>query len=239
MLRVRELPLEKFVAAVRKSATIGVAYTYSEPTIWFETIMDAGSRVRELGLKNVMVTNGFVEEKPLQDLLAVVDAMNIDIKSMNPSFYRRICKGPLAPVLRTCETAKKAGCHVEITNLLIPGENDAPEETAELARFIAGHLGADTPLHISRYFPRHKMRHGPTPASSIEEAWEIAKERLEYVYAGNIATDGKEHTNCPQCGTLLVSRYGYSVHPTLSLTRDQAGKSGRCAKCGRSINILI
>ncbi len=172
-------------------------------------------------------------------LLKIVDAMNIDIKSMNPSFYRRTCKGSLAPVLRTCETAKKAGCHIEITNLLIPGENDAPEETEELARFIAGHLGADTPLHISRYFPRYRMRHGPTSASAIDRAWDIAKQRLDYVYAGNIATDGKVHTRCPGCGALLISRHGYSVECLPGLRVDPAGKSAHCAACNCSINMLF
>ncbi len=107
---------------------------------------------------------------PLADLLTVIDAMNIDIKSMNPSFYRRLCKGSLDPVLAACEQVKKAGCHLEITHLLIPGENDDPAETERLADFIAVKLGPETPLHISRYFPRNKMRHDPTPESLLQRA---------------------------------------------------------------------
>jgi pyruvate formate lyase activating enzyme len=234
----REILPEKFARLAVQSNTIGVAYTYSEPTIWYETIMEAGPRVREHGLKNVMVTNGFIEQAPLSDLLSIIDAMNIDIKSMNPTFYRRICKGSLEPVLKTCESVKKAGCHLEITHLLIPGENDDPNETTALVDFIATHLGSDTPLHISRYFPRFRMDHASTPAPLLKRAWEIAHDRLAYVYVGNIASDDKENTFCPGCGELLISRSGYSARTTKSLLKTPAGKPC-CAKCNRLINIII
>jgi pyruvate formate lyase activating enzyme len=237
-ITVPEIPLEKIIEMIVRSRSIGIAYTYSEPAIWFETIMDIGARIKKLGLKNVMVTNGFITPSPLNDLLSIVDAMNIDIKSMNPSFYRRICKGSLDPVLKTCEAVKKAGCHLEITHLLIPGENDNPEETAALAAFIAAHLGSDTPLHISRYFPRFRMGHAPTPALLLKRAWEIAYDRLDYVYVGNIATDDKEDTFCPGCGELLISRSGYSVKCTKNLSKTIAGKPC-CAKCSTLINMII
>ena len=234
----REVTAERLAETAAERRSIGIAYTYSEPVIWFETIMDVGTRVKKDGLKNVMVTNGFIEPAPLNDLLSIVDAMNIDIKSMNPSFYRRICKGSLAPVLKTCETVKKAGCHLEITNLLITGENDEQKETAALADFMATNLGSDTPLHISRYFPRHLMSHDPTPAPVLERAWEIAHNRLEYVYVGNITAGDKEHTFCPGCGELLISRSGYSVCITGSLVKTPAGRA-LCNKCNRLINIVL
>ena len=240
-LNFPEIPVGRFVQMVEESAAIGIAYTYTEPAVWFETIMDLGPKVRERGLKNVMVTNGFIEERPLSDLLSVIDAMNIDIKSMNPAFYRRTCKGSLAPVLRTCEIVRKAGCHLEITNLLITGENDDPAETEDLAKFIAENLGPDTPLHISRYFPRFHMDHAPTQPASLERAWEIARKRLDYVYLGNIGASDKENTLCPKCGALLVSRQGYTIRPSPILGRrpdDQTGKP-LCAKCGHQITMVL
>jgi len=234
----RETTAERLAQMAAENRSIGIAYTYSEPVIWYETIMDVGARINKRGLKNVMVTNGFIEPAPLNDLLSIVDAMNIDIKSMNPSFYRRICKGSLEPVLKTCEKVKKAGCHLEITHLLIPGENDRPEETTALADFMATHLGSDTPLHISRYFPRYRMDRSPTPAPLLERAYEIARKQLDYVYVGNIAAGNKENTYCPGCGELLISRSGYSVSITSSLLKTPDGKP-QCNKCKKLIYINI
>jgi pyruvate formate lyase activating enzyme len=234
----KEIQPEKLVAMIAHSGSLGIAYTYSEPTIWYETIMDIGPRVKKLGFKNIMVTNGYVEPGPLNDLLSVIDAMNIDIKSMNPSFYRRICKGSLEPVLRACETVKKAGCHLEITHLLIPGENDDPGETEKLADFIAARLGSDTPLHISRYFPRYRMDRPPTPWPLLERAWEITRQRLEYVYVGNIAASDREHTRCPGCGELLIERRGYDIRRTTNLV-TKPGAQPYCAKCNRLIPVVL
>lgn len=237
LLNTRELPLERFFAAALDADTCGVAYTYSEPYIWFETIMDVGACVKEHGLVNVMVTNGFMEPGPLSELLGLVDAMNIDIKSMSPSFYRRLCKGELAPVLRTCETVKKK-CHLEITNLLIPEENDSERDVSKLVDFVATHLGRDTPLHISRYFPRHRLGHSPTPESSLLRAWEIAVDKLDYVYLGNMMAGDKENTFCPGCGELLIERNGYTTHLTDKLTSEGTGKC-RCGACGAGINVQL
>jgi len=236
-----EISVKELLEMVIQSSSIGIAYTYSEPTIWFETIMELGPLVRARGLKNVMVTNGYIETAPLQELLQVVDAMNIDIKSMEQGFYQRICKGSLAEVLRTCETVKKAGCHVEITNLLIPGENDSPDETRRLADFIASALGKETPLHFSRYFPRYKMDHSATPSSTLTRAWEIARAQLEYVYIGNNLIDDKMNTFCPQCNTLLISRQGYdvAVMPSLSKTRTPESDLPHCSKCNHTIAIVL
>lgn len=240
-LAADEIGLERLFEMVVESGTIGIAYTYTEPTIWFETIMDLGTMVRARGLKNVMVTNGYIDAGPLDDLLHIVDAMNINIKSMDPSFYSRLCKGSLDEVLRTCEIAKKAGCHIEITNLLIPGENDAPEETGRLVDFIASSLGKETPLHFSRYFPRFRMGHSSTPFSLLERAGEIASQKLDFVYIGNCASTGKENTLCPQCGAMLVSRHGYETAITPFLHTVPAGTSAvpHCTKCNRHIAMVM
>jgi pyruvate formate lyase activating enzyme len=223
---------------VRESGTVGIAYTYSEPFIWFETIMEVGRMVREQGQVNVMVTNGYMEPGPLAELLGVVDAMNIDIKSMDPAFYRRLCKGRLTPVLRACEQARKS-CHLEITNLLIPGKNDSPAEVRELAAFVAANLGADTPLHLSRYFPRHRMDLPPTPQASLLQAYEIAREKLQYVYIGNSEAGDKANTYCPSCRALLVRRRGYQTQVTPGLAAAEGSKYAKCGKCGRETGIVV
>jgi pyruvate formate lyase activating enzyme len=232
----REIPSERLTTMVAQSGTIGIAYTYSEPYIWFETIMETGARIKERGLKNVMVTNGYMEERPVKELLTVIDAMNIDIKSMNPDFYRRLCKGTLDPVLRTCIQVKKAGCHLEITNLLITGENDSPEETERLVTWIATELGADTPLHISRYFPRYHMHGAATPVNELDRAYTIAREHLDYVYVGNVASANRSNTQCPSCSTVLVRREGYTIEIQPQLVVNGSHRCV-CGSCGHSTNI--
>ncbi len=164
---------------------IGIAYTYNEPFIWFEYVEAVGRLAKEAALKNVLVTNGYVEEEPLRKILPLIDAMNIDIKGFSDEFYRRV-GGRLEPVLRTAEISKIAGCHIEITNLVIPGLNDSDEDFSSLADWIADSLGADTPLHISRYFPNYKLDVGPTPVATLRRAEAIAKARLRRVHLGNI-----------------------------------------------------
>ncbi len=240
--RIVDAP-EISAAAIAKSVigckSIGIAYTYSEPYIWFETIMEVGSIVREQGLKNVMVTNGYMEPGPLRDLLTVVDAMNIDIKSMNPGFYRRMCKARLSPVLASCEIVKRNKCHLEITNLLIPGENDSAEDIRLLVDFVAQNLGRDTPLHFSRYFPRYQLHIPPTPRQSIEVAYEIAREKLDFVYVGNMESDEWSNTSCPSCKTTLVKRSGYGVSLHKQMKRDPVSGTALCPVCNHKTNILL
>jgi pyruvate formate lyase activating enzyme len=238
VLSVREIAAAAFVKSILDSGTIGIAYTYSEPFVWFETIMEIGAVVHEHDLVNVMVTNGFMEQKPLSDLLSLVDAMNIDIKSMNPAFYRRLCKARLEPVLAACETVKKK-CHLEITNLLIPGENDSENDICQLVDWIAANLGRDTPLHFSRYFPRYRMDAPPTPAATLLRARELAIRKLDYVYLGNMDSQIGSDTRCPSCGTVLIRRNGYSISVNKSLRKDAAGKKASCPSCNRSTNIIL
>jgi pyruvate formate lyase activating enzyme len=182
------MPPEEVVKLAKQHSInrcIGIAYTYNEPFIWYEYVTDCAKLAHQEGLKNVLVTNGYVEEEPLQKILPLIDAMNIDIKGFSEEFYRRV-SGKLSPVLRTAEMAKKAGCHIELTNLVIPTLNDKVEDFKKLVNWIADKLGPDTPLHFSRYFPAYKFDIEPTPLTSLKTAEKIAAVKLKYVHLGNI-----------------------------------------------------
>lgn len=202
----------------------GVAFTYNEPGMWFETILDAAPLCRARGLKVVMVTNGYLSPAPLGDLLGVVDAFNVDVKAMDRRFYTRVCRGTLDPVLATVEAIRRAGRHVEVTHLVIPGENDREEDFRRLVDWLAG-VGEDIPLHLSRYHPAFRMRRPATPRETLERFRAIARERLRYVYLGNTGRPGDEDTRCHACGRRLIAREGFAVTAV-----DLDG--GRCPGCG-------
>lgn len=182
---------------------IGIAYTYSEPGVWYEYMLDTARLARLRGLKNVMVTNGFISQPPLDELLPYLDAMNIDVKGFSEDFYRQMCSGSLADVKRTVEKAA-ASCHVEITTLVMGGHNDDPAEIRELARWLAA-INPDIPLHLSRYFPAWEMDEPPTDIRILQDAKEIARDYLRYVYLGNVG--GYDSTCCPECGRTLLDRF--------------------------------
>lgn len=168
-----------------ESGNIGIAYTYNEPSIWYEFVYDTSKLARENGLANVLVTNGFISREPLEELLPYVDAMNIDVKGFTASFYKEFCKAALENVKETVELAV-GRCHVEVTTLVIPGLNDALEEIGELSRWLAS-ISKDIPLHLSRYFPNYKMQDRPqTPVETLRKARDKALENLNYVYMGNV-----------------------------------------------------
>lgn len=170
--------------AYRAQGSIGLAFTYNEPAMWQEYIMDLAPLLKAQGLKVVMVSNGYIEQKPLQDLLPFVDALNIDVKAFNDQFYQRFCKARLDKVKSTVEAAM-GHAHIEITTLLIPGENDNDEEIRALARWMAS-LDPDTVLHLSRYYPAYKLDLPATPVNTLKRARDIAREYLNYVYLGNV-----------------------------------------------------
>lgn len=165
---------------------IGVAYTYNEPSIWYEYVFDSARLLKETDPNSavVVVTNGYINEEPLKELLPFVDAMNIDLKSFNNEFYKNLCGGSLQPVLRTIELASKA-CHVEVTTLLVSGENDNLKEIEEIAKFLSS-ISSEIPLHLSRYFPRYKLKNSPTEIDFMKKAEEVAKKYLSKVNLGNI-----------------------------------------------------
>jgi pyruvate formate lyase activating enzyme len=193
--------------------------------------MDAGKLMQAAGIRNVLVTNGMLNPEPLAELLPFIAAMNIDLKSIRPEFYRDYVQGDLDTVLNTIRTAAKA-CHVELTNLLIPGRNDSPAEIADLVDFVVS-LGRETVLHFSRYFPRHRETEPPTPTEKLVEAMAIARKKLDYVYLGNVATRPEDRdTFCPKCRNRLVERSNYAG-------RIVGIKEEKCANCGRQADIVL
>ncbi len=219
----RFIPPEELVELAAKEGSIGVAFTYTEPLLWFEYLKDAAPALREHGLKSVLVTNGYLNEEPAAEIVPLIDAFNVDLKSMEDDFYRKWCGGTGAgPVRRFIEIA--AGVtHVEVTNLLIPGLNDSPENIGALVDWLAG-VSDEIPLHFSRFFPQYRMNdRPPTPRQSLEKAYEIAKQRLKHVYIGNIAIGGTENTYCPSCGAEAIRRERYRA--------EVIGTAGQCPKC--------
>lgn len=213
------------------SGSIGVAYTYSEPLVWFEFVRDTAALAREAGLLNVVVTNGFLQPGPLADLIPLLDAANVDLKAMDDRFYRRICKARLRPVLDAINAMRAAGMHLEITNLVIPGHNDRDDQIRKLVDFVAG-LGRDVPLHFSAYRPAWKMEAPPTPRATLQRALDLGRERLDHVYAGNMRLPGGGDTRCPTCGRTVVSRDGFAVENRLDA-------AGRCPDCGTRLPLRV
>ncbi|MCR4432334.1 MAG: AmmeMemoRadiSam system radical SAM enzyme [Tepidanaerobacteraceae bacterium] len=223
-----EISAEELVnAASRQKDNIGIAYTYNEPTIWYEYVIECARLAREKGLKNVLVTNGFIEQEPLEQILPYIDAMNIDVKAYTEDFYRDMTFGKLSPVKRTVEIAQKS-CHVEITTLLIPGMNDGDDEIESLAKWLAS-LRKDIPLHLTRYFPNFRLDLPPTPVETIRRARRVAMKYLDYVYTGNVADEEGSNTYCPKCGKLLIARRGYDVE-VLGGAKCQNLPEHRCLK---------
>jgi len=219
------------VAQAVGAGSAGIAYTYNEPLINFEFVEACTQLARARGLVNVLVTNGYVRPEPAALLLPLIDALNIDVKSMQDSFYRKRCGGTLDPVLRFAEQAADAGCHVEITNLLIPTLNDCRADIEALADWVAKSLGETTPLHLSAYRPQFKMEIPSTPAAALTEAFRTCRRRLPYVYIGNMMTDHGQDTLCPECGHVLVARSGYA-------TRVEGIHEGCCMSCGRACDVV-
>jgi pyruvate formate lyase activating enzyme len=175
----------EIVARAKQLKSLGIAYTYNEPFIWYEFVYDTARLAHQKGLKNVLVTNGYINHKPLEEIIGFIDAINIDVKSMEDSFYQKYCGGKLLPVLRCAEFSVKK-CHLEITNLIIPTLNDSEEDFQKLTDWVAESLGVGVPLHFSRYFPVYKTKIPPTPIETLRRAQTIAQKKLKHVYLGNI-----------------------------------------------------
>ena len=228
---VYHLPPAELVAAAVAEGCASIAYTYSEPLVYYEYTHDSSVLAREAGLRNVLVTAGFVNEEPARRLFAVTDAANIDLKSMDPAFYRDVCDAELKPVLDTIVLARELGLWIEITNLVIPTLNDEPDQIRELARWIVRSVGPETPLHLSRFSPRYRMQNlPPTPAATLAMAREVAlEEGLQQVFVGNLRGTEGEHSYCPVDGTPLIRRVGYQI------VENRIGTEGRCPECGTEI----
>ena len=222
-----KLPPEAAVEMARREGSVGIAYTYNEPSIWAEYVRDTAKAAKEAGLVNVLVTNGFWNPAPLEDVLVYTDALNIDIKAMSEEFYREMTGGRLAPVLAAAVQANRRA-HVEVTNLVIPGKNDKAEEFEALGKWVAENLGEETPCHLSSYFPRFRLKIEPTPAETLERGAGIVRQFLKHVYLGNVGGESGHDTQCAACGNLLIRRMGYNV-------RVVGLKGSACVQCGHRL----
>ncbi len=204
---------EKVVSLAREYKCPSVAYTYTDPVVYHEYALDCSIKAREAGLRNVLVTAGYINAAPWKELCRYSDAANIDLKAFSDKFYREICSASLRPVLSSLVIARDMEVEVEVTNLLIPTRNDSDRMIRDLAAWVARNLGHDTPLHFSRFFPRFRMKNlPPTPAATLDRAREIAlAEGLQYVYIGNIMRPDSATTFCPQCKKALIRRQGYTI----------------------------
>lgn len=225
-----DVPPEMVVQKAREMGAHSVAYTYAEPTIFIEYMLDTAMLVRKAGLLNVMHSNGFINREPLEHLCAVLDAANIDLKSYTETFYRELCSGHLNPVLETLKTLRREGVHLEITNLVIPTQNDDMSMVGDMCRWIREELGEDTPIHFARFYPLYKLKTlPPTPVATLEKARKVARDAgLNYVYIGNVPGHEGENTICPRCGKMIVRRAGYMVG-------EINVQGGMCTYCGKPI----
>ncbi|MDH7486216.1 MAG: AmmeMemoRadiSam system radical SAM enzyme [Anaerolineae bacterium] len=208
-----DLPPQAVVSYALRYGSRSIAYTYSEPTIFYEYMLDTARLARQQGLRNVVISAGYINHQPLRQLCQAVDAIKIDLKGYNPGFYQRVCDATLQPVLDTITTIRASGIHLEIVNLVVPTLNDDEEELRALCRWVVREVGPDVPLHFSRFYPQYKLTHlPPTPVESLERARQAALEAgVKYAYIGNVPGHPGNHTYCPRCGEIVIGRLGFAV----------------------------
>ena len=225
MIVGRKTPPEEIVNRALASGCASIAYTYTEPTIYFEFAYDCCRLAREKNIRNVFVSNGYMSNEAIEMIAPYLDGANVDLKAYSEAFYKRECGASLQPVLETLRQIKERGIWLEITTLLIPSLNDDPSELKQLAEFICS-LGPETPWHLSRFHPCYEMQDiGPTPISTIHQAVQLGKDAgLRYVYSGNIPGDAGEKTVCHHCGQVLIDRVGYFI-------RENRLRHGSCPDC--------
>ncbi|HQO38752.1 MAG TPA: AmmeMemoRadiSam system radical SAM enzyme [Candidatus Omnitrophota bacterium] len=218
------------VTQARRSGAQSIAFTYTEPTIFYEYMLDIARKAKAAGLRVTMHSNGFINEEPLRQLCKYLDAANIDLKGFTQEYYAKVCEGSLEPVLRSLKVLREEGVHLEITNLVLSGYNDDPQKVREMCVWIRDNLGADTPMHFSRFYPMYKLLALiATPVEKLEAVREIALDAgLKYVYIGNIPGHEAEHTYCPACRNAVIRRSGYIVS-------DFDIVDGRCKYCGEPV----
>ena len=218
---------QRLVELAEHDGSFGIAYTYSEPLVHLEYVLDTARLARSRGLKNVLVSNGYLNPEPAEELLELMDAANIDLKSFNPEFYRSEIGGDVEEVKRFI--AQACGrLSLEVTTLIIPTRNDSPEEMHQLAGFLAS-LSPDIPYHLSAYHPQYRYSLPPTPPATLGSLAAVARQHLRYVYLGNLGAEQSD-TVCAACGALLVARRGYAVS-------IRALKDRRCTSCGAAVPV--
>lgn len=228
-----EITPEEAVARALATGCSSIAWTYNEPTIWYEYTYDSAKLAKEAGLDTIYVTNGFITPEALRHISPYLDAFRVDIKAFTEDFYRKVASARLAPVLESAKLAKELGMHVEVINLIIPTLNDSEDELRQLSTWVYENLGADTPVHFTRFQPHYKMKHlPPTPVETLEMAHDIAIDvGLKYVYLGNVFGHQYESTYCPSCGELLIERGLFNVGE-YNITPEH-----KCRNCGEPINL--
>lgn len=227
-----EITPETAIKRALASGSKSIAWTYNEPAIWHEYTYDTAVLAKKAGLKTIYVTNGYITPEALRRIAPYLDAFRVDIKSFSDDFYRKTCGARLNPVLESTKLARELGMHVETITLVIPTKNDSPEEITSIVRWVHDNLGRDTPMHFTRFYPMYKMDdHYPTPVTTLEMAYEIAKkEGMRFVYLGNVTGHRYENTYCPECNTLLIDRNRFRVS-SINI------RDGKCPECGEGIAI--
>lgn len=229
-----DISAKEIVRTAKKENCQIIACTYTEPTIYIEYALEVMKEAKKNGLKNVWVSNGYMTQKALDLIAPYLDAVNIDLKSFSDNFYKRICGARLQPVLDTLKRVKEKNIWLEVTTLLIPGQNDSETEISQIAGFIKNELGPETPWHISRFYPTYKLIEvEPTSEERIRKAYNIGKlTGLKYVYGGNILDEDMENTYCPKCNEVVIKRNGY-------LTNIKYTDKGQCEKCKEKIDLVL
>jgi len=226
----QKLAPEDIVAFAKKHGCSSIAYTYSEPVVFYELMYNTAKLAKKEGVHNIMVTAGFINPEPLKELLKYMDAVKVDLKGFSKDFYKNVVFGDRDVILNNLKIIKQSGVWLEIVNLVIPTLNDSSVEIKEMCQWIKDNLGTDVPLHFSRFYPMYKMKNlPPTPVETLEKAREIALSvGLKYVYIGNVPGHPAESTYCPKCGRLLIKRQGYKILENNVI-------EGRCKFCREEI----
>lgn len=224
------LPPEALVSLARQSGAPLISATYSEPIVFWEYVRDTAIAARRVGVRMTVVSNGYIQEAPLKEVLPHLAAVKVDLKSFREPFYRDLVRGELKPVLKALEVIRTAGVWLEIVVLLVTTMNDSAEEVRDLCRWVKTTLGPDVPVHFTRFHPTYRLTNLPaTPVATLERAWQIGKaEGLRFVYVGNVPGHAGEHTVCPGCGAVVIRRLGFQV-------LEEKLTKGACAACGRAI----
>lgn len=227
----RILSAGNLVSSAKNNGCKSIAYTYTEPIVFYEYVMNAGAAAKMNGILNIIVTGGKINPKPLKQLCAVTDAANVDLKAFDEKYMKEVCAQDLGNILQTLKILKQNGVWVEITNLIVPTLNDNMDTIRKMVRWIKSELGADVPLHFSRFWPQYKLRSlYPTPVETLKEARTLAMgEGLQYVYVGNVPEVDTESTICPRCKNVVIKRLGYRIEE-IHLTTG-----GICEFCGNKI----